>query len=224
MAITLGSTGLIFNDNTVQTDTLTDYGAVISITSFTGGGTYTVPAGCVTMFVRVQGGGGGAAGYSESGGAGGYSETLIDVAGAGLTPGASTIAVTVGGGGGGVGYYAAAGQGGTSSFGGYCAATGGYGANQNYTHTGGHSGVGSGGIVNLYQGAGCGHANSHQHSGSARGGASYFGGCYGTRHSGGEQIGPGAPGAGAPGGVTDSGQNGSGHVGSSGLVVVYAYK
>jgi len=183
MAITLGSTGLIFSDNTIQTDTLTDYGAVISITTFTGSGTYTVPAGCVTMFVRVQGGGGG-----------------------------------------GVGYYAAAGQGGTSSFGGYCAATGGYGANQNYTHTGGHSGVGSGGIVNLYQGAGCGHANGHQHSGSARGGGSYFGGCYGTRHSGGEQIGPGAPGAGAPGGVTDSGQNGSGHVGSAGLVVVYAYK
>jgi len=220
-SIIMGPNKIGFSDTIDESDTRTDTGSIISITTFTSSGTYTVPSGAGTLFVRVQGGGGGAASYCESGGAGGYAETYVKVAPAGLTPGSSTIAVTVGGGGGGVGYYAAAGAGGTSSFGSYASATGGRGANNDYGHTGGHGGFGSG-LLQLAGGGGSGHANGHSNAGSAKGGASYFGGPSGTRHSGGEQIGPGAPGSGAAGGVTDGGAGG-GHGGASGLVVVYAY-
>jgi hypothetical protein len=223
MAITMGPNGVIFSDGTTQAPTnVADAGDLISVTSYASGtNTYTVPSGCTQMFVRVQGGGGGSAGYLESGGAGGYAEVLIDVRGAGLTAGTSTITATVGGGGGGVGYYAAATDGGTSSFGSYCSATGGYGANRNYSHTGGAGGLGTG-QVHTAGGGGSGHGNSHGYAGMGRGGASYFGGPHGVRHSGYEQIGPGAPGAGASGGTTDNG--GTGRTGANGLVIIYAYK
>ena len=112
MAIVMGPTGLQFSDGTNLSGPNTDTGSLISITTFTSSGTYTVPSGCGTIYVKVQGGGGGSAGYCESGGAGGYAESFVKVAPAGLTPGSSTISVTVGGGGGGVGYYAGAGGGG----------------------------------------------------------------------------------------------------------------
>lgn len=223
MSVTLTAQGLTFSDGSTQTTTsigsggTVDPGQLYNITTFTSSGTYTVPSGCYRVLAKVIGGGGGAAGYLESGGSGGYSECLVAV-----TPG-QTIAVTVGGGGGGVGYYGGAGQGGTSSFGSYCSASGGYGANQNYGHTGGHGGGGSGGYVNLIGAGGTGHGNGHGHGGVAKGGYSYWGGPAGTRHSGGEQIGSGAPGTGASGGVTDYGHNGQSHGGAAGIVVVYAY-
>ena len=220
MSIIMGPDGLILSDGSTTTPTRPDTGSLISITTFTSSGTYTVPSGCGTIFVKVQGGGGGSAGYCESGGAGGYAESFIKVSSAGLTPGSSTIGVTVGGGGGGVGYYAGAGSGGTSSFGGYVSASGGYGANNNYSHTGGHGGIGSG-LLNLTGGGGSGHANGHGYGGIAKGGASFFGGPMMRRHSGDEQIGPGAPGTGAAGGITDGNSYGVG--GASGIVIVYAY-
>jgi hypothetical protein len=216
MAITIGPEGAIFGDNTRATSTGqgADSGDLISITTFTSTGTYTVPANCKSLLVKAVGGGGGSAGHLESGGAGGYVEKFIQ----GIAPG-TNIAVTVGGGGGGVGYYAAAGAGGTSSFGSYCSATGGYGANNNYSHTGGHGGSGSGGDVNIWGGGGYGHGNTLG-SWGAKGAASFWGGGFGTRHSGGETIGPGAPGAGASPG-TSGGT--AGKTASAGMVVVYAY-
>lgn len=218
MAVTLGASGIVYSDGTTQTmasNANTDRGQLISITTFTASGTYTAPANCRKVLVKITGGGGGSAGHFESGGAGGYSERLIH----GITPG-QTVAVTVGGGGGGVGYYAAGGTGGTSSFGGYCSATGGYGANANYSHTGGHGGSASGGIVSIVGGGGYGHTNGFG-SWGAKGVASYWGGGFGTRHSGGEQIGSGAPGAGASGGTTGNG--GGGKTAAAGIVVVYSY-
>jgi hypothetical protein len=219
---TMGPAGISYIDNTTQSRSFTDTGDLISITTFTSTGTYTVPSGATKLFVRLVGGGGGSAGYCESGGAGGYAEVLIDVVGAGLTAGSSTITATVGGGGGGVGYYAGGGAGGTSSFGSYCSATGGYGANNNYSHTGGHGGLGSGPVA-LQGGGGTGHANHHGYGGVGKGGASYFGGSHGVRHSGSEQIGPGAPGSGASGGCTDGGGT-TGRTGAAGIVMVYAYQ
>ena len=218
MAITLGSTGIVFSDGTSRSTANVDTGGLISITSYTSGtNTYTVPAGCKTLFVRLVGGGGGSAGYCESGGAGGYAEKLIT----GVTAG-QTITATVGAGGGGVGYYAAGGTGGTSSFGSYASATGGYGSNSNYSHTGGLGGVGSGGDITLQGGGGTGHANHHGYGGVAKGGASYYGGSFSIRHYHSTVIGPGAPGAGAPGGITD-GNGTTGNSASNGLIVVYAY-
>jgi hypothetical protein len=218
MAVTIDFNGITYNDGIQQataSSSNSDKGQIISVTTFTASGTYTAPAGCKKVLVKVQGGGGGSAGHFESGGTGGYAEKLISPFLAG-----ATAAVTVGGGGGGVGYYAAGGQGGTSSFGSYCSATGGYGANQTYSHTGGHGGVGSGGDVSLAGAGGYGHTNGFGAWG-AKGVASYWGGGFGTRHSGGEQIGNGAPGAGASGGTTGNG--GGGKTASGGMVVVYAY-
>jgi len=218
MAVTLGADGITYTDNTAQTgaaDSTYDQGQIINITTFTSSGTYTAPTGCKKVLVKVVGGGGGSASHLESGGAGGYTEKLI----APFLDG-STATVTVGGGGGGVGYYAAAGAGGTSSFGTYCSATGGYGANNNFSHTGGHGGQGVGGQMNIAGGGGTGHGNSYGSIG-LNGIPSFWGGGFGTRHSGGEQIGSGSPGAGASAGT--SGGGGGGKTAYGGMVVVYAY-
>ena len=101
MAITLTATGITFPDSTSQStkfDSTIDVGRIINITSFTTTGTWTKPAGCTSVLVKLVGGGGGAAGYCESGGGGGYSEKVIDVTAV------ATVAVTVGGGGSSVGY------------------------------------------------------------------------------------------------------------------------
>ena len=92
MALTIGSGGIVTQSGTVAT-AQTDYGSLISITSFTSSGTYYVPNNCTTVLVQIVGGGGGSAGYCESGGAGGFAEGVFSV-----SPGAA-ISVTVGGGG-----------------------------------------------------------------------------------------------------------------------------
>lgn len=223
MAITLGSSGVTFSDGTTQTtkfDTTNDLGSLLSISSYTSAGTFTwtKPAGCSKVTVRVVGGGGGAAGYCESGGAGGYSEKTIDVSAV------STVTVTVGGGGGAVGYYAAAGDGGTSSFGAYCSATGGYGANRNWSHTGGAGGAGSAGDINLYGGTGTGHGNSMGHGALGRGGSSFYGGAPGNNRAANTgKVGPGAPGCGGPGNRTNDGSP-AGGTGTPGAVIVWEYK
>lgn len=216
MAITLGSTGITFGDSTSQTTVYdADLGIPISITTFTSTGTYTVPANSTRIFVQLVGGGGGSAGYLESGGAGGYAEGTFAV-----SPNA-TYTVTVGGGGGGVGYYAAAGDGGTTSFGTLLSATGGYGANRNYSHGGGHGGVGTGGQINLYGGSGTGHGNSANHAQPNGGGGSFFGGPGGkTRSNDGANYGP-AYGSGAPGSITDIGSTGCAAPGGVCIVIAY---
>ena len=187
----------------------------VSCTQFTSSGTWYRPSWCTKIVVEVVGGGGGGAGYNESGGAGGYaSEIIVDPA--------DSVGVTIGGAGGGVYYYAAAGNGGTSSFGGYCSASGGYGANRNYSHSGGMGGIGSGGHINLRGGGGTGHTNSNASGSPAKGGASYFGGGAGdARPSSGVKVGNGAPGAGGPGSRGDTRWTGA--AGESGLVLVWEY-
>jgi hypothetical protein len=222
MAVVMDANGVTYTDGSVQTtkmDTSADTGALLSISAFRTAGAYTwtKPAGCKQVVVRLVGGGGGAAGYCESGGAGGYAEKTIDVSGI------ASVTVTVGGGGGNTGYYAAGGDGGTSSFGGYCSATGGYGANRNYGHTGGVGGSGSGGDVNLSGGSGTGHGNSLSSGSTSRGGDSYFGGAPGcNRNNGGGELGTAAPGTGGSGARTDG--NWAGSTGRVGAVIVWEFK
>lgn len=215
MAVTIG-TNITFNDNSTQNSAYrTSKGQPISITTFTSTGTYVVPVNCSKILVQLVGGGGGSAGYLESGGAGGYAEGVFSV-----TPGTS-YTVTIGGGGGGVGYYAAAGDGGTTSFGSLLSATGGYGANRNTSHGGGHGGIGSNGQINLYGGTGTGHGNHSSHAQPNGGGGSFFGGPGGkTRSNDGANYSP-AWGSGASGAITEVGSTGS--TGSGGVCVVYAY-
>ena len=211
--------GITLADGSVQGSgfsTTNDTGQLVSTTTFSENGTWTKPAGCTKVIVTVVGGGGGGAGHCESGGAGGYSEKVIDVTAV------STVAVTVGAGGAAVGYYAAAPNGGTSSFGAYCSATGGYGANRNANHTGGHGGVGSSGDVNFLGGTGTGHSNSGQQQSQGRGAPSYWGGSSGQGHNNNNpsNIYYMAPGTGG----TGANQGYNYRAGGPGLVVVYAYK
>jgi len=216
MPITLGSSGITFSNGTSQTTVMpADKGKPISVTSFTSSGTYTVPSGCTTILVQLVGGGGGSAGYNESGGAGGFAEGYYSVSAG------ATYSVTIGGGGGGVGYYAGAGDGGTTSFGSLISATGGYGANRNYSHGGGHGGSGSSGQINLQGGTGSGHGNSASHGQPSGGGASFFGGPGGQYRSTTPSNYSPAYGTGATGGRTNDG--GSGTTGMSGCCVVFAY-
>ena len=212
--------GITLGDGSVQGSAFVsanDTGKLLATTTFSaaGAGTWTKPAGCRKVIVKVVAGGGGATGHCESGGAGGYSEKVIDVTAV------STVAVTVGGGGAAAGYYTVCAQGGTSSFGSYCSATGGYGANQNASHTGGHGGVGSSGDVNFLGGSGTGHANNGSQQCVARGGSTYWGGCSGTSHNNHNpsNIYYMAPGTGGTGG--NQGYNY--RAGAAGLVVVYSY-
>jgi hypothetical protein len=214
---------ITYQDSTTQATAASNQpkGELISITPYVSSGTFTWtrPAGCTKVLVKVTGGGGGAAGYCESGGAGGYAEKEIDVTNT------SSVTITVGGGGSSVGYYAGGGNGGTSSFGSFVSASGGYGANQNYSHSGGNGGVGSGGQINLYGGDGSGHGNSHGYYPGGTGGGSFWGGSSTVRRdTTSNKLYSGAPGAGGPGGRTDDGGGGGSAYGESGMVVVYAYK
>lgn len=222
MAATIGDSAVTFPDGSTQSvaySTGNDTGQLISITTYTSGtNTYTAPANCRYVWVKVIGGGGGSAGYCESGGAGGFAEGRVN-----LTAG-SNVTVTVGSGGSGVGYYAGAGTGGTSSFGSYITATGGAGSNTQYSHTGGSGGTGAGGDINLLGGGGTGHANHHGYAGMGKGGSGYYGSGNGYRHYYNQFVPCTAPGAGAAGGQTDGGPNGnSGTAGGNGLVQIFAY-
>lgn len=216
----LSKSGITYSDGSSQPtkfDSTADTGKLLSISTFAASGTWTKPAGCTNIVVKVVGGGGGGAAYCESGGAGGFTEKRIDATQL------STIAVTVGGGGP-LAVYAGGNAGGTSSFGSYCSATGGYGSNQNFGHTGGFGGIGSSGDINLYGGSGTGHGNSMGNGAVGKGGHSYWGGNSNltSRHTDPGGTRPAAPGAGGTGGVTN--QNHGGQGGMSGLVVVWEYK
>lgn len=220
MTVTLNSSGITFQDGSSQSTqthdgTGSDRGTPVSITSFTSSGTYTVPSNAHTIIVQCIGGGGGSCGYCESGGAGGFAEGMFSV-----SPGAQ-YGVTIGGGGGAAGYYSGAGNGGTTSFGSLISASGGYGANQNYSHGGGHGGSGSGGQINLTGSSGTGHANHCGHAQNGRGGDGFFGGSPGKTR--GQTWGnfSGVVGSGAAGDRCNDGHHGDN--GIAGLVLVYAF-
>jgi hypothetical protein len=186
-----------------------------SMQVFTGGGTWNRPSGVRYIKVKCQAGGGAASGHGESGAAGGYSERVLDVTGI------SSVSVTIGGGGGGTYYSGAGGDGGTSSFGPYCSAGGGHGANRQNQHSGGVSGAGSGGDLNIHTGSG----GAHHHS-FGPGGTSHFGGPAPSGHPQGGHFshnhqGHAAPGSGGTGGYFH------GHRGSDGrpgIIVIEEFK
>jgi hypothetical protein len=190
-----------------------NYG-IYGISVYTGSSTWSRPTDVRYVKVCCQGGGGGGSGHGESGGGGGYSELVIDVRSI------SSVSVSIGGDSGGSFYSGAGGQGSSVSFGPYCSASGGYGANQNSQHCGGLSGVGSGGNLNIYGGGG---ANHHQESGF--GGSCFFGGSVAGGYPNGGNFSHNhqshaTPGSGGAGGYYH------GHYGSngkSGMIVVYMY-
>lgn len=230
MAIKLGQNEITFPDGKTQSvrfdSTEESRGELIRIDSFpssdlhnnsvSGTYTWTKPTGCKTIRVICVGGGGGACGHGESGGAGGFAEKWINV------ESITSVSVTVGGRGGGSGYHSGSGDGGTSSFGSYVSAAGGYGANRNWSHSGGHGGTGHGGDINLYGGGGSGHDNR-----GGKGGMSYFGGSkfpgWGNNsysHTGEDHYAA----RGAGGSSCHSTHSSRGSHGAAGAVIVYCYK
>ena len=141
---------------------------------WTSNGTWNRPSGVKTILVRVTGAGGGGSGFCESGGAGGTSQRQVDVTNV------SSVSVTVGNPGGGTNYSGCGGTGNTSSFGGYCSASGGYGANCRQQHAGGIGGNGSGGSLNIYGGGGNGHG--YHSYGNHSCGQSFYGGGQAASH------------------------------------------
>lgn len=218
MAVKISNNGITYPDGSVQPtryDSNDDTGKFLQCNEYrsTGTFTWTKPTGCRYVRVICVGGGGGASGHCEGGGSGGYAEKWINV------EGVSSVTITVGRGGYGAGYYSNREDGGTSSFGSYVSASGGYGANRNWGHSGGHGGVGHGGDINLRGGGGSGHENEAGHSGSG----SYFGGgSVGAHHhahgNNTEYI--CAPGAGGVGTWTSHGR---GEHGNHGAVIVWSF-
>lgn len=182
-----------------------------SIQIFTASGTWTKPAGCRAVEVKLVGGGG-SGGNSTSGGTGGggggYSEKFIT---SGL---GATETITVGAGGTAAANGNNGNTGGTTSFGTHCSATGG-GAGKTSNATGvGDGGFGSGGNINIRGGSG-GVSISTTLGGT--GGASVLsntiGGAVGTNAGAGFEYGGGSGGA----------NGGTGGTGAAGIVIVYEY-
>jgi hypothetical protein len=195
-----------------------------NIFTYTTNNTYT-KSGTDVRQLRVicVGGGGGGRGYGESGGAGGFAELWLDATSI------TTVTVTIGGGGGGGVYYGYSPSGNTTSFGGFCSASGGNGANNNQDHTGGQGGIGSGGNLNFHGGGGRGHINCHtsSHHNPGHGGNSFFGGStpgvhYTSRSQDNSAFGAGGTGS----NFYNNGANNydRGFDGQAGVCVVYEYK
>ena len=187
-----------------------------SMQVWTSNGTWNRPSGVKSIKVQVVGAGGGGSGYCESAGAGGTAERVIDVTNT------SSVSVTVGNPGGGSNYSGCGGNGGSSSFGGWCSASGGYGANCRQQHAGGIGGNGSGGNLNVYGGGGNGHGSHHSY-GNHMSGASYMGGgqpsSHGQRDYAHRHQSHAAWGAGGNGAQ----HGGRGARGREGVVVVFEY-
>ena len=147
-----------------------------SMQVWTSNGTWSRPSGVKTIMVTVTGAGGGGSGSCESGGAGGTAQRQVDVTNV------SSVSVSVGNPGGGTNYSGCGGNGNTSSFGSYCSASGGYGANCRQGRAGGIGGNGSGGNLNVYGGGGNGHGSFHSY-GSHSSGVGYFGGGQPASHN-----------------------------------------
>lgn len=156
-----------------------DFHGIASMNVYTSNSTWTKPTGVRYIKVMVQAGAGGGGGHGEGGAAGGYAERYLDVTGI------SSVGVTVGTGGGGTYYSGAAGNGNASSFGPYISAGGGHGANRQNQHSGGVSGTGSGGNLNLHTGGGY----SHHARDSSAVAESFFGGGAASNYPNGGQFG-----------------------------------
>jgi len=186
-----------------------------AIRAYQGNSTWNRPAGVRYVHVQVVGGGGGGSGHGESGGAGGYAEEIINV------ESISSVSISIGSRGGSSYYSGAGGNGGSTSFGPYCSAGGGFGANRNNQHSGGVSGVGSGGNLNIHGGGGGNHTES-----SGPGGSSFWGGNTAMGHPQGGQFtynhrNHAAPGSGGTGGYFYGNR---GAIGRNGMVVVTEYR
>ena len=163
------------NGSNLQWTELSIAAGVRSMQVWTSNGTWSRPSGVRTIMVTVTGAGGGGSGFCESGGAGGTSQRQVDVTNV------SSVSVTVGNPGGGTNYSGCGGNGNSSSFGGYCSASGGYGANCRQQHSGGIGGNGSGGSLNVYGGGGGGHGSNYSY-GNHHAGTSYWGGSQPSSH------------------------------------------
>ena len=141
--------------------------------AFTSSGTFTAPF-TGNYEVTITGGGGGGGTSTTVTGGGGGGGTAIEVTS--LTKG-EAVTVTIGAGGS-LG-TTTGNTGGTTSFGGYCSATGGLGGRHivsGFDAIGGGGGNGSGGDLNLIGGAGgIGHSSS-PYGVNGFGGSTYFGG------------------------------------------------
>lgn len=215
--LTVGSSGITFNDNTTQTGASTYVGSRGQV--FTSSGTFTIPSGVTAVKVTVVGAGSGGAGgnanYYGPGGAGGG--TAIKYL-SGLTPG-NTLSVTVGTGGSGGGSEMGTGAAGgnstvssntqiiTTITGGGGGATAWYNTNIAGSGT---PGTGTNGDINLYGGYGYqnGQVWPYVESGSAAIFASRSYARVGLYGEGGQ--------GGARGGC---GYGGAGGAGSSGIVI-----
>jgi hypothetical protein len=182
---------------------------------FTGNATWNRPAGVRYIRVQLVGSGGGGSGHGEGGAAGGYSERFLDVTGI------ASVSITISGGGGGTFYSGAGGNAGGCSFGPYLSCSGGHGANRQNQHSGGVSGNGSGGNLNIHQGGGFSH-----HAYSAQSCAdTFFGGGAPSSHPQGGNFGHNHQSHTAPG-TGGAGAHFHGHRGSdgrSGMCVVTSY-
>lgn len=194
--------------------TFTAHG-IQGLSIFTTNGTWNRPTNVRYIKVQVLGAGGGGSGHGEGGAAGGYAEKVMDVTGI------ASVSVTIGTGGGGTYYGGAGGNGNTTSFGPYCSASGGYGANRQNQHSGGVSGVGSGGNLNIHQGGGFSH-----HAYSAQSCAdTFFGGGAPSSHPQGGNFAHNHQGHTAPGtgGAGAHFHNHRGSDGRPGIIIVTNY-
>ena len=204
------------NGSNLTWEAVSTNAGVRSMQVWTSNGTWYRPSGVKTIMVTVTGAGGGGSGFCESGGSGGTSQRQVDVTNV------SSVSVTVGNPGGGSNYSGCGGNGNSSSFGGYCSASGGYGANCRQQHAGGIGGNGSGGNLNVYGGGGNGHGSYHSY-GNHSSGRGYWGGGqpashvqrnYGHNHQSHAAWGAGGNGA---------RQGNRGARGREGVVVIHEY-
>ena len=166
---------LTTNGSSLSWTTVSGTSGFRSMQVWTSNGTWNRPSDVKSIKVVVVGAGGGGSGYCESAGAGGMSERVLDVTNI------SSVSVTVGNPGGGTNYSGCGGGGNSSSFGSYCSASGGQGANCRQQHAGGTGGNGSGGNLNVYGGGGNGHGSHHSY-GNHSSGRSYYGGGQPSSH------------------------------------------
>jgi len=164
------------NGSSLTWGSLSSASGVRSMQVWTNNGTWYRPTGVKTIMVTVTGAGGGASGYGEGGGSGGTAQRQLDVTNV------SSVNVSVGNPGSGTSYSGCGGGGNSSSFGSYCNASGGIGANCSQNRAGGYGGNGSGGTLNIYGGGGYGHCSHHSYGNISRS-SSYWGGSQPNSHN-----------------------------------------